>query len=38
MKTGNPKIARNLLKLKDEPWWARTTDPQIKSLLLYQLS
>ncbi len=27
-----------LIANKDEPSWARTSDPQIKSLLLYQLS
>lgn len=27
-----------LIETKIEPSWARTSDPQIKSLLLYQLS
>jgi len=35
-------VAENLLKseplMKSEPWWTRTTDPFIKSELLYQLS
>ena len=35
---GADGVSRKPAKLKGEPWWDRTTDPLIKSQVLYQLS